>query len=225
MTIKLQYYALRITTDNQPLVMDFLKKYSDKYLITWENADPPAGPQPHGIRLKKKHCHIYLETIKSRQSMVKWIQRNIGKGNGCYSMKALDQERPIEYLAYMVKECSKDDGRLYLEGNLPEECVKAAIEYDAKVKDEMNEKAKQKESITSFKTISAWLEDKDFHSPSCLGGERVDHIKLVQLVLRYYQENSLFVREFHITSLCQTLLLKFDKNYSYQLASKISERL
>lgn len=222
MNPKLQYYAIRITTDKMDLVQGFVEKYSEKYLITWEGyTTPPAIPPPApAIGWTSSHCHIYMETLKSRQSMVKWIQRNIGKGNGCYSMKTLDQERPIEYLAY----CCKDGSCNGLKTNLPEETIQEAIEYDARVKEEMKEK-KTKESITSFKTISDWLEDKDFHSPSCLGGERVDHIKLVQLVLRYYQENSLFVREFHITSLCQTLLLKFDKNYSYQLASKISERL
>lgn len=219
---KLQYYAIRIATEDMTKVQGFVETYSEKYLIAWEYTSPAHASAAYlqVPDICRQHCHIYIETLKSRQSMVKWIQRNIGKGNGCYSMKTLDCQRPIEYLAYCCKE-----GTLYtLKHNLPEETVTEAIEYDKKVKDELKKAKKEKASITSFKTISTWLENEDIyqHTPT---GKRVDLKKLVRQVLRYYQEHSLFIREFHITSLCQTLLLKFDTNYCSHLVDKISERL
>ena len=242
MTTFLKFYSLRITTDDNLLVMEFLKKYSSDYMISWEYL---ANEQ------KQTHCHIYMETTyQSRQPLVKWIQRNIGKGNRCYSLKKSDY-RPIKYLAYILKEDNYSS-------SLPDELLCQAAEYDAKVKEDIKQKQKAKRSVTNFQVISEHvavklrLKPQTYHDGSLAEELPIDYKDndffnevtsdeivwaipseykhdfrkhLVLTVVRYYQSHELFIREFHLTALCQTLLLKFDTNYSYSLTEKIVQKL
>lgn len=217
-----KFYNLRIFTSNKPAITQFLERYASDYLIGWEAQDPTTA------KGKRPHCHLYLETnYQSKQPITKWIKRNIGGTNATYSCETLKFPKPPALLAYMMK-----DGDF--ETTFSRATLAEAKAHDEKLKKEYLEsklKKKQEESIASFKTISAYiiktmkLVDKETHWEIPSEYSRDFHKYLVNKVLRYYRDNSLFIREFHITSLCQTLLLKFDSNYTYTLTEKILQKL
>ncbi len=192
----MEYYKIRIDTVERQLVEKFILRYSTSYLYCFENqgTDNP-------------HCHMYIETTQKQATIRNHIRKTFGGGNGIYSMKELDSEKPIEYLAYCCKE--KD----YFH-NLPEDIVEKAVAYDDKIKEEMKDKKANRKTILQKMELEFNYEGKDIW-PN----------KITEDVVEYYKKNEILVREFQMISQVQTLMLKYCSGYDNTLVQRINKRI
>lgn len=193
----MDYYKIRVDTDN---IMEFerlLLKYSTNYLVCQEN-----------MGTDNPHCHAYVETNTKQATIRNAIRKQYGAGNGSYSMKSLDEKYPIEYLAYCIKEKN-------YRHTLPESLIKQAKEYDFKIKKEMKEKKEARKTILQKM-------DEEF---DLANQEIITEMDIVYKVIDYYKRNGILVRQFQMVSQVQTLLLKYDPNYTNVLCCNIQRSL
>lgn len=200
----LSYYKIRIDTDDRTSVTNLLDKYCDTYIISFENQETD-----------NPHCHGYIETTTKQQTFRANIRKRYGAGNGGYSLVVLDEQYPLEYLAYMIK-----DGD-YLNRGVPQETLDLAIEHDKKVKLQMKEKK------ASRRTTLQVLQDE--YSEELIPRECENYElykgRILTLVIKWYKEKGTLIRQFMIVSQVQTLLLKYyplgDKELWCALIDKI----
>lgn len=201
----LSYYKLRVDTTDVRTVLSLLSSYTDKYLVGFENQETDNS-----------HCHAYIETATKQSTLRAAIRKQFGSGNGSYSLKALDEKEPLEYIAYCIKEND-------YKHNLPQEVIDKAKAHDASVKTEMKKKKE------SRKTILQKIEEKYFsHVEEGIDQERQEYVTkkhVVDCVLSYYRESGNLIRQFMLVSLCQTLCLKYVNSYEYEFHQKIYDAL
>lgn len=202
----MEYYKLRVDTDNIMELERILLKYSSTYLICQENEG-----------CENPHCHAYLETNTKQATIRNVLRKKYGSGNGSYSLKALDEQYPVEYLAYCIKEKN-------YRHTLPEEQIEKAKEYDLKVKEEM--KKKKAERRTQLQKIEEKYFSNVVDGIDTELNRYVDVEHVADKVIEFYRENSILVREFMMISLIQTLSLKyvnsFDRSFKNRLIEKIN---
>lgn len=199
----MEYYKLRIDSDNLEEVVKLISKYSDNWLCSIENEGT-----------ENVHTHSYIETYQKEATIRNAIRKSYGSGNGTYSMKELTEEKPIEYLAYCVKE------KKY-KHNLNQELVDKALEYDLKIKKDMKEKKENR------KTILQRIEQKYFNNvvDGVLDGVYLGIETVLDKVIEFYKEEGILIREFQLVSLCQTLGLKYVNSYDRNIKRKILEKI
>lgn len=129
-----KYYAMRITTHDEPLVQTLLSTYSHKWLYAIEV----------GTRTEKVHFHIYMETTHKSPAIRSWIRKYVGSGNGNYTMKETEKY-PLEYLSYIIK-----DDKFHTSDNYTQQEIDEIIEYDRKVKREISERNEKKKNKKSY---------------------------------------------------------------------------
>ena len=201
----MEYWKLRIHTDDIDKVEDVLKKYATSYVVSFETA-------------QREHIHSYLETTQKEATIRNKLRKTFGSGNQTYSLKELDEEKPIEYLRYVVK-----DG-LYRH-NLPQDLIDKAIESDLQVKEGMKEKKKSK------KTQLVLIRERYFNKrvKNHLGVEEdfKDYTLsyVLDSVMEYYEESDILIREFQLVSLIQTLSLKYVKGYKTKFRSRLLDKV
>ncbi len=195
------YYKLRIDTCNEKLCHELVDKYSkDTYLWCSEKVGTPD-----------QHAHFYLETDVSNPTIRAYIRKHFGTGNGVYSLKALKEPKPIEYLAYLTK-----DGR-YFDKNLE---LDEALAYD----DEMKKRLKDKKT-TSKRSVFAVLCD-DYLSSTAY--QRVlatlNWQELAAYVIDWHLQHDKQLSRFRIEGYVQTLACKYH-DYTPFFAHKIVEHM
>lgn len=188
----MKYYKLRIDTDDRKSVVSLLNVYSSRYLISIENEGT-----------ENTHCHAYLESDSKQATIRAAIRKNYGGGNGSYSLKELDEQHPLEYLAYCIKENN------YVH-NLSSDVLSKAVMYDAKIKSEMKEKKKNRRTI-----LQKMVEEFKYEEGKVYVSD------VITDVIEYYRKNEILVREFAMISQVQTLLLRFDPQYRITLSGNI----
>lgn len=128
----ISYYKLRVDvldTVDKVCYRNLEKNYFSSYVRSFEHIDE-----------ENQHYHYYVETTCSAVSIRQYIRKYIGKGNGVYSLKELDEARPMEYLSYILKD---DTNAVWC--NLPMELKDEAEAYSKQVKNEIKEKKKRKQ--------------------------------------------------------------------------------
>lgn len=200
----LSYYKVRIDTNDRTRTTNFLDKYSDCYLISFENQETD-----------NPHCHGYLETTTKQATIRNAIRKQYGGGNGSYSLKSLDEERPLEYLAYIIKEGD------YVNSGIPEETLAKAKEHDALVKTQMKEKAKQRR--TTLEVLQEEL------ASDLVVQQDESYIRykerILMAVIHWYKKKGTLIRQFMIVSQVQTLLLKHHPDGDMHLSCQIIDRI
>lgn len=189
----MEYYKLRVDTDDKEKFREFLLKYTDKYLFAMENKGK-----------ENTHIHAYMETTTKQATLRTNIRKRFGSGNGVYSLKELDAAAPVEYLAYCIKEDKSYDT------NLSPEVIDLAKEYDFQVKKEIKEKKANRKTI--LQKIQAEYEFE-------IG--KYDADQIITIVIQYTKDHELPVREFAMLSQVQTLLLKYSPEYFHTLSCNL----
>lgn len=190
----MQHYKLRVDTNSVTLdqAVNLVKKHSGRYAFAQENVD---GENPH--------VHFFLSTL-SKEATIRSNLRSLGlKGNGSYSLKELDEEFPIEYLAYLGKE-----GRGEYVGFLKEE-INVAQAHDAKVKLSIKEKKENKKTV---------LEKLDLY----VGKEMKEQDVMVKLV-EYHIEHRLPIRRFQLQAYFDTLMCRRSEFYRNRMICHMIE--
>lgn len=199
----LTYYKLRvdlqITTVSE--LIKTLEKGTDAYAYVTEKLD--TNP----------HIHFYLATTVSNAALRARIRNIAGKGNKSYSLKVIEEQYPIEYLAYLHKEGEVT----YV--NVPNEIIEKAKAYNALVAAEIKEKKANKK--TQVQKIIAHIEALQEENPN-IGWNPPN---VTKLVIEYYRDNCILVREFAIIANVQTILLQKCPEYYKTLYSRIQERI
>jgi len=191
----MKYYKLRIDTINHQDVKDLLEKYSPD---CWVYSREKTGTL-------NEHVHCYLETRSNSATIRTQIRRKFGSGNGKYSLKELDEQRPIEYMAYIIKD------NVFFYHNIDDFTIVEYQEYNMDVVDEMKRKK------NSRKTQLETLKEKAEETPG-----QIDSIEsCVDFVVQYYKDTGKLVRKFQIISLAQTLALKYVPEYEHSLSASI----
>jgi len=171
------------------------------------------------------HVHFFLifhASLKSASASLRSLLRTNGlRGNRSYSLKRNDEEYPIEYIAYLMKE-----GKPKFH-NIPQDILTEAKLYNEKVKSEIKEKKLNRR--TQLQKIDeylheehAYLFDEEDKFPADLGRARN---QLLDAVLSYYVDSGTLMREFQVISIVQTLLLKYDSSYFQQFKSKLFDKI
>jgi len=197
-----QYYKLRVDTDNIDTIEGILKKYSSSYIVCLEN-----------VGTDNTHSHSYLETTEKQATIRNVLRKTFGSGNSSYSLKELDEQYPVEYLAYVVKE------KLFRH-NLPQDVIDKAMAHDKEVKDGIKEKkANKKTQLEKIieqnkEQLEGMKEAKGFAMP-----------EITDMVLKYYKENNILVREFQIISLVQTLSLQYIDGYLEEYSRRLVDKM
>ena len=209
----MEYYKIRIDTTDKKLVLSLMSKWSSTYLCSFENQD-----------MENAHCHIYIETLVKNATIRNRIRKDFGTGNGAYSMKSLDEVKPIEYLAYCIK-----DKDFHFEGFTSEEIEKIKA-YDKKIKEQMKEKKQNRKTVLTLIEESmfsdAYLDNGHWLYKHTDGTSRYFCKEIViTRVVDYYKNTGKLVREFAMVSQCQTLLLKYHSGYSSILVQRIFEKM
>ena len=198
----MNFYKLRVDTDNIDTIEGILKKYSSNYIVCLEN-----------VGTDNTHSHAYLETNEKQATIRNVLRKTFGSGNSSYSLKELDEQYPTEYLAYVVKE------KLFRH-NLPQDVIDKAIAHDKEVKEGIKEKKANKktqlEKIIELnkEQLEGMKQAKGYSMP-----------EITDMVLKYYKENKILVREFQIISLVQTLSLQYVDGYLEEYSRKLVDKM
>lgn len=194
-------YKLRIDTSKRNDVVKLLSKYASLWIVSYEGF--PDNP----------HCHVYLHLLCKQATLRNRIRKDFSRdkvaGNALYSLKELDEEYPLEYLAYLVKE--KDYQK---SDNFPQDKLDEALAHDKKVKEEMKEKKKNR--LPVWKKIMEMCKDVQYDKDA--------YRKIAESVVDYHQENQILVRRFALKSYTDTIYLqKFPQFARYDLVKWIIE--
>lgn len=204
-------YKLRVDLNDVSLdsVLNAVKD-SDAYAYVME-----------GLHTENPHTHMFLKTQVKEKTLRARLRKLGLKGNKSYSLKELEDEYPIEYLAYMMKE------KTPVWNNIPDDVKEQANAHQDKVVTEIK---KKKESRKTHRQI---LEQKHINNlnengllPCSTGGERYptkDYF--MNLVIETYKEEEWLIRDFQIIAEIKTLCMKYVPSYDYEYKKSISDKI
>lgn len=218
-------YSFRIDTQDREQIESLLTDV-DKYLYCLERGSK-STPNPH--------CHIVVESRKSRQTYQKRIQAlpSYEKGNRFYASKHLlptledpDIDRPWAYLFKedpfpVHKNCTKEEIEKWA---LLQEKIAAEIQQDLQKKFEEKKGLKTKIYDIYFKDLPTFthVDNKDY---PLRDGSILNTLDVSLTVVRHVQENEIDVFESRLVSVSQTLCLKVVPGYGHTLATRINDRI
>lgn len=187
-------YKLRV--DLKTLCVDTLlnlaKRYFERFCYVFEGM---SGDNPH--------VHFYVYTSVLSATLRDNLRRLGLVGNGAYSLKLLDSDKPVEYIAYMMKE-----GNLVNCG-VDQKLIDEAKVYDLRVKKELKSRKKQLDVIHEY--VEQKLAEDKFNKISDKYGERIVSLPIiVEHVVGYHLDNGLLIRDFQIMSYARTLELRMN---------------
>lgn len=198
------YYKLRCDHDelSEYDLLENIDAISQKYMYCIEEVDG-----------KNKHTHWYIETDIQMPALRARV-RSLGYvGNGTYSLKTLDEETPVEYLAYLVK------GGKYWTVGVSSDLVENAKNYDKKMKENYKNEKKKKKNIISC-IIS---ELGDFLTRSYCS--TLTQETIARRVLQYHLDNDLLVRDYTIHSLTTTILCRYYPEYKDLYLQNLTKKI
>lgn len=203
----MEYWKLRIDTEDRDAVEELCNRYFSQWLYAFEKGS---------FDDENPHCHFYFSTLKKEAAIRMYIRKTFGRGNRVYSMKNLDEQYPIAYLAYCMKQGS------FKIHDVPDDVLDEAKNYDNKIKNEMKEKKESKKTQLQklMKVIEDLMDADGLDDGKWWTLERVSDI-----VIDFYKDNEILIREFMLVSLIQTLALKYVNGYDYKFRTKLMERI
>jgi len=187
-------YKIRIDSHDRDNIKLLLGKYSDRYMLAFE-----------GESSENPHCHGLFASSAKPATIRSNLRKQFGKGNGSYSMKELDEEYPLEYMSYIVKEGN------YIVHNIPTDIIEKAVEHDKQVKLEMKTKKENRKTILD-QIIAKYNYEED---------PPLDTHQVIDNVIDFYKTERKPVREFAMVSNVQTLLLRYVDSYRFTLSTNI----
>jgi hypothetical protein len=225
--MELQPLKIRLSTWNQEIINNFCTNYAVRWAYVLEH-----------VNNENHHCHLYIETSSTEVSIRAYIRRTIGSGNHNYSMNKLDTLLPMEYLRYLCKQ-----GEI-VHNFLTEDQIEYYKNLDLQVKEEIKEKAEKRKKASSQSVLECLREimnkyvageqqveyqGKVYIYPQKKDADGYDECfskeDVVQIVIDYYQQNKILVREFQMISQVQTLLLEFRPSYTFDLKNRILDKI
>lgn len=198
-------YKLRIDTQDLDVLEKIQNKYFESYLRGMESVEQYDDKED-----TNPHVHYYIHMFEEKTNPLRqYIRKYIGKGNGIYSLKELDEEYPVEYLAYVLK-----DGEIKSE-NISQEVLDKAKEYDISVKASI--KDKKAKSIPIWQRI---IDEYEYESKS----QAPTKEQVLYDVIKWHKDNFKLIREFQIVSYVQTILVNIDKDYEHRFRNRLLEK-
>jgi len=222
----MQSYKLRINIlpDIDPSVYDGVEAYMSSYCRGHETNERGDNPHYH-------YLFFFKEGVKELAFRAH-IRKCIGSGNGNYSLKKCDEEYPIEYIAYIMKQ-----GDFKTLGVWPQDVIQEARSYDERVKREMKDRKEVKKNGSSrlMKIIQYCLQREPYvFVPSGINPTlELDMVTiyngviitndntLIDAVLQWHLDNRLIIRPAIIADYVRTIKLMFDQHYRNQFVIKL----
>lgn len=174
------------------------ERYFKKYVATYEVGSKTDKPHTHWFAL--------VETENDYKNLRQYIQKNIGKGNGVYSLKKTKEEFPTEYLSYILKDKKISVGQ------------HRYVIYKGYERKELSELP---EYIPQSNKGPVWKQILEFHKYS----ENSTRAQIVYDVVEWYKQKELVIREQLLVSNVQTILVTINPEYRRQFERKILEKL
>lgn len=197
------YYKLRIDVLDE-LDVKVYRDLESKYFISFIRAYEE-------IEGHNKHFHYYIESMTKAPTIRNYIRTYIGRGNGVYSLGLLDEEKPMEYLSYIVKE---EECVFY---NISETLKEEILAYSRRVSAEIKEKRKKRKASDRTEVFK-YLDEKI----------EVDLIKpdmVCELIVDWYIKEEKLLRYFYIKNLAETYLCRRNAHYRMQFVRKLKDDL
>lgn len=226
-------FALRIDTHDDEIINGLLNSYTKAYVYGKEEAKDGSNP----------HTQFYIELkpeYPNETAIRQYIQRNLGTGNGAYSLKKLHLQneedesygKPVQYIQYIMKQWKDDNSdeenvALVINGNchkgIDHNTIVDIYQISKQTSQEVEEKKKKKKSTKVWEQIMDsvdWTDPPSNYLP--LGESRIDYPRwVIDTVLKYYKEKRLAIRDFQIRSTVQTILFHVSPSYESHLRSEI----
>lgn len=200
----MSYYKLRLDIDesiNMDDIIEFIQLKCNSYAYCIE-----------GIIKDNPHMHWYLD-LKCSSEVIRKKIRELGfKGNKSYSLTSLDEQYPMEYLAYMFKESKVKSW------NIPDDIIENAKIQQKKVSDEIKVKKESRKSILDKLTeqcLNMKIDFTDYYSKKII----------MDVILTYHLDNKLLINVNRVISLYHTLRLRIDKDFKFKLIDEILHRI
>lgn len=194
-------YKLRITLNpdvDSQVYRDMESRYFSKYVRCKET----------GKDTDKDHYHYFLIT-QNQNPLRQFIQKYIGKGNGVYSLKRLDEEYPIEYLSYLIKE---DTNAVWC--NMPVDIKDNTMAYASEIKKKISTTRKDGR-ITKLRKM---LIEK-------FGCIPINREQLVSEIVDIYIGERWVINHFHIINNVTTLLIEESEDFKEKFIRNIIEKI
>lgn len=121
----MEQFKLRVTI-NEDSTRSSMRLYEKKYFSSFLRVEEV------GKDTGKHHYHYYFTSVTKTDTLRQSLSRNVGKGNGVYSLTRFREilpELPWDYLSYMLKECNLPEWQ-----NIEEDIRKQIEAYAAEVK-------------------------------------------------------------------------------------------
>ncbi len=209
----IKYYKLRVDTSDKELLYERLKKYTDTMIVSIEN-----------IGTDNVHCHCYFESMTSSLTIRQMIRKHYGSGNGVYSMKELDEQKPIEYISYCIK-----DGNYLITSTFDVSFITECNEWNERVKSEIKIKKENKKTVLQL--CEEWI-NQNIDNQECwirtLYRPPFSHdvpetrslLHYKHLVLKYHMVTDRLIRKFQIESIAMTIFLKHNPTQQWVIFSQ-----
>lgn len=182
----MEYYKLRLDYDTglDTRYREMENSYFSCYVRSLEKVDD----NPH------YHYYVELHPHKTTVGLRQFIRLHFGSGNGVYSLKKLDEEKPIEYLAYLIKE---DQNSVWY--RMPEGARESAQAYDLQVKTDL--KSKKSKSKNVIPQVEGYI--KELYGTTDIHPET-----LVEQVVEYFVEHSKIMGYHQVLNIAQTIRIR-----------------
>lgn len=186
-------YKLRIDIPNNKRedVVKLCCKYTSLWIVSYEGGT------------NNPHCHLYIHLLCKQATIRNRIRKDFGGGNGSYSLKEVDEEYPMEYLAYLVKE-----GDYVHSDNFPQDKLSSALVYDLRKKKQMKDAKSNR--LPVWKKILEECKDIEYNNDT--------RQEISKRIVAYHYKNEILIRRFALKSYLDTIYLKlFPQFATYDL--------
>lgn len=180
-------------------VTEFLDNESKLWVCGFEG--PPSDKQEH------VHCHLEDLRIKVG-SFRNLIRSKFGAGNGVWSLSKVKKSQ-VENIAYVIKR-----NRYTNSPNVSSDLLMEAENLCRNFQEEKEIQKKAKPTST-IKALRALCEEKKPFTVT----------QVVDIVMGYYRDNDLMIREFQIISQVHTLAYKYVSSFEPAFKANIMSRL
>lgn len=205
------YYKLRVT------LLDDIRL--DKLLACIRAACPcfAYALEGGGDTDVSPHLHFYLDLQIPPKTLKSQLRALGAVGNRCLSLKILDEQYPLQYLAYLQK-----GGRFHQKG-IPDSVMADVLAYDEKVKKEMKQKKEKKK--TQFQCIKEFVAEQvaSLSREDTIQSRRMFQNTVERAVLQYHVDKEILIRRFQIVAYVDTIMMSYYSNDDWYMHNWLSD--
>lgn len=185
------YYKLRV--DLHTVQIDNILTLVNKYSTTYAYCVEGTTTNPH--------AHFYLATSTKKEAIRVELRKLALRGNRDYSFSTLDEQYPIEYLGYLMKE-----GNFHSVG-IPDEIICSARLHMERIQSEQKTKRRK----THVDRIIDLIEPADRRTIDEDGLRTIQSLELVSTyILRYHLDNDLLLRKTQVLTYLINIVARLD---------------